>query len=231
MTYNKGRTSILKGAALAITMRWSDRMIGLASTLILARLLVPEDFGIIAMASLVVGLLDVLLDLGVNVALIQNRNAEPAHYDTAWTLRLLQTVVSATLIASGAPLAGDYFGDQRVVAVLQAMSIGLVLMGLENIGVITFQKNMQFGLDFRFIFTKRIAGFLATIAAAWFLRSYWALVIGTLVSKTTGVLLSYAMHPMRPRISFEKFREIFGVSQWMLIRSIGGYLDNNLTKT
>lgn len=223
-------TSILKGAILTITMRWTDRLIGLVSTLILARLLVPEDFGIIAMASLVVGLLDVLLDLGVNVALIQNRSAELAHYNTAWTLRLMQTVVSATLIAAGAPLAGDYFGDQRVVMVLQVMSIGLILMGLENIGVVTFQKNMQFGLDFRFMFLKRIAGFLATIAAAWFLHSYWALVIGTLFNRVTGVFLSYRMHPMRPRFSFEKLGDIFGVSVWMLIRSIGSYLDNNLHK-
>lgn len=224
------RTSILKGAALTVTMRWTDRLIGIASTLILARLLVPADFGIIAMASLVVGLLDILLDLGVNVALIQNRNAEPAHYNTAWTLRLLQTLFSALLIVVSAPLAGDYFNDQRVVIVLQVMSIGLVLMGLENIGVVNFQKHMQFGLDFRFMFLKRIAGFFATIIAAWLLRSYWALVIGTLVSRLAGVLLSYLLHPMRPRFSFEKFGEIFGISQWMLINSIGRYLDNNLHK-
>ena len=230
MTTHHNSTSILKGAALTITMRWTDRLIGLVSTLILARLLVPEDFGIIAMASLVVGLLDVLLDLGVNVALIQNRNAEAAHYNTAWTLRLVQTLISATLIVVGAPFAGDYFGDQRVVIVLQVMSFSLILMGLENIGVVTFQKNMQFGLDFRFMFLKRIAGFFVTIAAAWLLRSYWALVIGTLVSRLAGVMLSYRMHPMRPRFSFEKLGEIFGISQWMLISSIGRYLDANLHK-
>ncbi|MCM8566099.1 lipopolysaccharide biosynthesis protein [Thauera linaloolentis] len=215
---------------LSVAMRWTDRLIGLVSTLILARLLAPEDFGIIAMASLAIGLLDVLLDLGVNVALIQNPKATSAHYDTAWTLRLLQSAVAASIIFLGAPLAGEYFGDARVIPVMQVLSASIIIAGLENIGIIEFQKKMQFGLDFRFMFLKRIVGFIATISAAFLMQSYWALVIGTLTGRVIGMLVSYRMHPMRPRISVEKFGEIFAVSQWMLVRSSGQYLDTNLHK-
>jgi len=228
MPITPGKTSIAKGAFITISMRWIDRVIGLASTLILARLLHPEDFGIIAMASLVIGLVDVLFDLGVNVALIQNPNATQEHYNTAWTLRILQTLCTASVIVLGAPFAGDYFGDQRVVPVIQFMAIGLVVNGLENIGVVSFQKNMQFGRDFRFLFLKRITGFVVTVAAALAIQSYWALVVGALAGRVMGVILSYLMHPMRPRLSLAKFREIFAVSQWMLVRSVGAYLDNNL---
>ncbi len=223
-------TSIFKGALLTVLMRWSDRLIGFVSTLILARLLVPADFGIIAMASLVIGLVDVLLDLGVNVALIQNRHATPEHYNSAWTLRLIQATGAALIVLFIAPFAVDYFHDARVKPVLQVLATGLLLASLENIGVITFQKEMRFGLDFRYTFLKRIVGFLVTITAAWLFRSYWALVIGTLTGRLFGVLLSYQMHAMRPRFSLAKFKEIFSVSQWMLVASIGGYLDNNLHK-
>ena len=64
--------SVISGALLTVAMRWTDRLIGFLSTLVLARLLAPEDFGVIAMASLVIGLTDVLFDLGVYVSLIQN---------------------------------------------------------------------------------------------------------------------------------------------------------------
>lgn len=222
------RSSIFQGAVLTVSMRWIDRLLGLVSTLILARLLIPEDFGIVAMASLVIGLLDVLLDLGVNIALIQNRNAEQAHYDTAWTLRLIQTLVTAGVVVATAPFAADYFGDTRVTPVLQLMGIGLILVGLENIGVVCFQKEMKFHLDFRYLFLKRLAGFLTTIVAAWFMRSYWALVIGALAGRSFGTILSYLIHPMRPRLSLQKFDDIFSVSQWMLVRSIGAYLNKNL---
>lgn len=211
-------------------MRWFDRLIGIVSTLVLARLLAPEDLGIIAMASLVIGLLDVLLDLGVNVALVQNRNAEQAHYNTAWTLRLIQSTIAAVAVVSVAPLAGQYFGDSRVVPVLQIMGIGLILVGVENIGIVSFQKEMRFGAEFKYLFVRRIAGVITTLVAAWFLRSYWALVIGALTGRSFGVLLSFAMHPMRPRLSLEKFKEIFAVSQWLLVRSVGAYLNVNLHK-
>jgi len=222
--------SVSKGAVLTVSMRWTDRLVGFVSTLILARLLLPEDFGIVAMASLAIGLIDVLLDLGVHVALIQNENATEAHYNSAWTLRLAQAAVAAGIACIGAPLVGEYFGDPRVEPVVQIMAAGLLLAGFENIGVVNFQKEMRFGLDFKFLFFKRLAGFIVTVVAAFFLRSYWALVLGSIVGRIFGVLLSYRMHPMRPRLSFEKMGEIFGVSQWMLIRSIVLYMDNNLHK-
>jgi polysaccharide transporter, PST family len=205
-------------------------LIGFASTLILARLLIPEDFGIVAMASLVIALIDVFLDLGVNVALIQNQDASASHYNTAWTLRLLQAMLAAVVVLVAAPFAGDYFNDSRVVAVLQFMAVGLLLAGIENIGIVAFQKEMRFGLEFRFLFARRIFGFFVTIAAAWILRSYWALVIGSLAGRAFGVLLSYAMHPMRPRIGFRHVEDIISISLWTLAKNIGIHLDNSLHK-
>ena len=219
---------VAESALITVAMRWTDRSFGIASTLILARLLVPEDFGVIVMASLVIGLADVFFELGVNVALIQNRTPSQEHYDTAWTLRLIQTTLAATLVVIASPWAATYFNDPRVTLVVQVLAMSLVLSGLENIGIVTFQKEMQFSKEFKFLFCKRIASFVVTILAAWFIRSYWALVIGALTGRVLGVALSYGMHPMRPRLSLKKFREIFSVSQWMLVRSIGGYFQLKL---
>jgi len=180
------------------------------------------------MASIVIGLADVLLDLGVNVALVQNPEATQAHFDTAWTIRLVQTSVATAIVIFAAPFAAAYFKDPRIEPVLYVMSMSLLIAGMENIGVVAFQKELRFGAEFRFVFMRRLAGFLVTVIAVWFLRSYWALVIGTLAGRIVGVLLSYAVHPMRPRLSLAKFREIFSVSQWMLARSIGGYIETNL---
>jgi O-antigen/teichoic acid export membrane protein len=223
--------SVIKGAFIYVMMRWMDRFIGFISTLILARWLVPADFGIIAMISLVIGIAEVLLDLGVNVALIQNRAATQAHYNTAWTLRLLQACGTVIIVSLAAPYAGDYFHDPRVVPVLRIACLGSLLAALENIGTITFQKDLRADLDFLLIFIKRISGFTATVILAWMFHSYWALVFSTLFGRCVGVVASYVMHPMRPRLSLEKFGEIFGVSQWMLINSIGNYINLNLHKT
>ncbi|MBT0960593.1 lipopolysaccharide biosynthesis protein [Denitromonas sp. IR12] len=211
-------------------MRWSDRLIGLLSTLILARLLVPEDFGIVAMASIVVGLIDVLLDLGVHVALIHAKAPTREDYDTAWTLRLLQAGVSATLIVLLTPLAVDYFGDGRVGPVLYVMAFSVLLGSAENIGIVDFQKHMRFGQDFRFFFLRRLAGFLVTVAMALWLRSYWAMVVGALSGRMVGVLLSYRMHEFRPRLSLARARQLWSFSQWVLVRNIGAYVATRVDK-
>ena len=221
-------SSVVSGAFLTIAMRWTDRLIGFISTLILARLLAPEDFGIIAMASLVISLTDVLFDLGVNIALIQNKSPTQDHYDTAWTLRLLQSILATAVVAGVAPWAADYFKEPRITLVIQVLSLSFLLSAFENIGIITFQKEMQFGLDFRFMFAKRIAGFFVTMIAAWQMQSYWALVIGGLAGRGFGAALSYALHPMRPRVNLAKFKEIFGVSQWLLVRNVSAFADNKL---
>ncbi len=216
--------SVARGAVLVVAMRWSDRLLGIASTMILARLLVPADFGIVAMASLVVALLDTLLDLGVNSALIHNRSADRDDFNTAWTLRLAQSAFAAGLIAvAGAPLASDYFKDPRVSHVLWVMALSVLIGGFENIGIVSFQKHMQFGREFRFFFLRRLAGFLTTIALALWLRSYWAMVLGALAGQIVGVGLSYALHEFRPRLSLSRLTAMWSFSQWILVRNLGNY--------
>ena len=216
-----------RGAVIVVGMRWTDRLVGLASTVILARLLLPEDFGLIAMASIVIGLIDVLLDFGVNVALIHNKQATQEDFDTAWTLRLAQSALAAAIVYVAAEPAAAYFRDPRVVPVIQVLSLALLLSGFENIGTVTFQKRREFGVEFRFFFIRRISAFVITIVAAWLLRSYWALVIGTLSGRAVGVALSYAMHPMRPRISLARIGPLLSFSSWNLLRGIAGYLNEN----
>lgn len=215
--------SVVRGAALTIALRWTDRLLGIVSTLILARLLVPADFGIIAMASLVVLLVDTLLDLGVNAALVQNRDADRHDYDTAWTLRLGQSVLAATIVAVAAPFAASYFNDIRVETVLWVMALSVVIAGFENIGIVSFQKDMEFGREFKFFFLRRLAGFLVTLLLALGLRNYWAMVFGTLAGRLVGVGLSYGMHDFRPRLSFARLRALWSFSQWMLVRNLGTY--------
>ena len=222
--------SVVKGALLAVGMRWTDRLIGLVSTLILARLLLPEDFGIVAMASIIVGLIATLLDLGVGSALIQNKHAAREEFDTAWTLRLMQAGFVALFIWLLAPFAAEYFRDPRVLDVIRVMALTMLIGGFENIGIVAFQKNMEFGRDFQFFFFRRIPAFVVTIALAFWMHSYWAMVIGAIVGRTVTVGVSYLLHDYRPCFSMVRLKQIWSFSQWILVRNLGGYAQAELDK-
>lgn len=227
MVHRKGN-SLASGAVIMVVMRWVDRLIGIVSTFILARLLVPDDFGIVAMASVVVAFADVLFDLGINVAVIQRTNPSQSFYNTAWTLRILQSSCVALVLTAIAPFAAEYYKDPRVTAVVQIMALSMVVSSFENVGVINFQKELRFTDDAKYVMFKRLVGFITTIVLTLVLHSYWGMIIGALVGRLASTLRSYMVHPMRPWFSLSDIREIFSVSQWVLVKNVSQYLDSKL---
>lgn len=220
--------SIIRGTFFTVSIRWVDRLVGLASTFILARILTPEDFGVVAIATLSVGLTNVFLNLGVQVPLIKIQDATRDHYDTAWTIKVLQGLLVTLILLVASPFVAEYFNAERSLEPLYFLAFMPFLTGLQNIGLVDFYKSMQFDAEFRYLVTRRVLGFLVTVVLAWTLRSYWALVFGSLATALIGTVLSYVLHPMRPSISLKEWRSIFSVSQWMLLKNVGVYLQGNL---
>ncbi len=217
------RRDMIVGSFWMVAMRWSIRGIGLLSTVLLARILLPQDFGLVAMASIMVGLLEVLAAFGVDLALIQNVKATRSHFDTAWTIQVIQGTGVAVVLGLSAPGAALYFHEPRVTALIRFLAVGMAIGGLANIGVVAFRKDLDFALEFKFSVYKKVISFVVTVGLALYLRSYWALAAGMVVGQVLGVVLSYAMHPYRPRFSLEAVHEIWSFSQWMLFINIGNY--------
>jgi len=228
MKSDNTRNSIIKGTFFTVSIRWVDRLVGLLSTFILARILTPEDFGIVAIATLTVGLTNVFFNLGVQVPLIKIRDVTKAHYDTAWTIKVFQGLLVTAILVAGCPLVVQYFQSERSLEPLYALAFMPFLTGLQNIGLVDFHKSMKFDAEFRYLVGRRVSGFLVTVILAWTLRSHWALVFGSLATALIGTIMSYMVHPMRPSFSLKEWKSIFSVSQWMLLKNIGLYLQNYL---
>lgn len=222
--------SVVSGAMLYVGMRWFDRLIGVISTVVLARLLTPDDFGIVALASIVLGLAMVFLDLGVNISIVQKGDVDRDDLDTAWSLRLLQNVVVAGLLAAAGGFVASYYEDGRLQGAMYALAIAYLIDGLTGMGPIVFQKRQEYAREVAFFMAKRSLGFLATAVLAFWLRNYWALLIGTVVGNAIGVILSYAMHRVAPRFTLVKWREFLGASIWLASRSVGFYVGQQLDK-
>ena len=103
---------------------------------------------------------------------------------------------------------------------MYAMAALPVLQSLENVGIVEFRKRLEFDREFRFLLVPRLFGTVATIALAVALRSYWALVAGSLVRAVASVAMSYWMHPFRPRLALARVPDIFRFSRWMLLQNL-----------
>jgi lipopolysaccharide exporter len=216
---------IFAGAAWVIAARWSIRGLGLISTLILARLLTPADFGVVAMAMFGIGLLEVFGETGLVMYIIRHPDPQRSHFDTVFTLRLLVGISLAALMVIGAPLAGVFFSEPRVTAVIRVLALRPLLLGLENPGIILFRKHMEFNKDFRFLVLNKVVAFITTVSLALAFRNYWALVFGILSGGLASTIQSYQMHPYRPRFSVTETRAVWSFSFWMLVQSLLSFLN------
>jgi len=198
-------------------MRWAIRGIGLVSTVILARLLTPDDFGVVAMAMVAVALLEVFTQSGVDLALLRTTEPTREHYNAAWSLEIIQGVLLAIVLFMTAPWVGSHFDDARVTDVIRVLSLRALIGGFQNIGVVNFRRDLAFGREFQFGVFKKLSTFVVTIASALILNNYWALVIGQVVGKVLEVGISYRMSAYRPRFSLERVGEIWGFSQWLIL--------------
>jgi len=220
--------SMLNGALWMIALRWAIRLTGLVSTVILARLLMPSDFGIVAMAMIVVSTLEIFNQTGQKLVLIRLENPTKDHFDTAWTISFLIGLIIAAAILVASPLAVLYFHEPKVEPVMQCLALRAVLGGVENIGTINFRRDLKFGNFFAYNVYPKLISFTVTIALAFTLRNYWALVAGILVGQLALIVLSYTMHPHRPRFTFSKMGELWSFSIWTFFRSIGNYLNSQV---
>lgn len=211
--------TVYRSAATAIVITWSLRLIGLVSILVLARVIAPKDFGIVALAMSVLAVVDIFSALGLRQALLRIGKPERAHYDTAWTIQLLVlSVLAAVLIAIG-PLAARFYDEPALGTLIAVLACCFVIDGLANIGVVDFERHLDFGRDLRMRVSVRLTTFAVTVSAALILQNYWALVIGTVLQSVANAVASYIFHPFRPRFSLAKRTELLGVSLWMFLAS------------
>lgn len=221
---------VYRSAATAIALAWSLRLIGLMSVLVLARVLTPKDFGIVALATSVLALVDIFSALGLRQALLRIAVPERAHYDTAWTIQLLVLAVLAGVLVVIAPVAAWFYEEPALGLLIAVLANCFVIDGLANIGVVDFERHFDFGRDLRMRLSVRLTAFVVTLAAALILRNYWALVIGTVLQSVLNAVASYVFHPFRPRFSLAKRRELLGVSLWMFLASAGQTVHNQIEK-
>lgn len=220
---------VADGAGLLIALRISERLVGLLSFSIVARLLVPSDFGLLALATSVVAVVELFGQAGINLALVQRRSASRAEYDTAWTIDVIIGGVVAAIIAASAASLAVLLNEPRVEHVLYWLAAASAVGGFQNVGIVEFQKSFKFGKEFRLRLSTRALKAIATVAFALAWRDYWSLVAGYIAGTLASVALSYAMHTYRPRFTLSAVRAFSHFSAWMLIRNIATGLSEHLT--
>jgi PST family polysaccharide transporter len=167
------------GGALVVGARLITRVIDLVAMLVLARILLPTDFGLVAIALSVVSVTEAVLELPINQVLVRLPSITASQYDTAFTLSLLRGgALSLVLIAIAWPFAA-FYADARLLPLVGFLSLAPAARGLVSPRLAEYQRGMSFWRDFSMEIGGKLTAFVLGVAIALLTRSYWAMAVST----------------------------------------------------
>jgi len=202
----------------------------LVRTVVLARLLSPDDFGVMAVAVMVLGGLDAFTQTGYQAALIQRPGDIRGHLNTTFSIQALRGFVLAGLLYAVAPFIGVFFHNAEAVPVVRTISIAVLIQGFINPATVFFQKELNFKRQVFWNLSDSLTGLVVGVALAFVLRNVWALVGAYIASAVVRTGVSFVMHPYRPRprIDWACARELTRYGRWVFGTNMLGYLSTNL---
>lgn len=201
-------------------------------SIILARLLVPEDFGLLAMALTVVGALNALSSLGLSRIIVSTKfdtkEELTAYLNTVWSVELLRSLGIAVLVSTLAVPMSRFYAQDQLKVIIPILGLLTLVGGFQNIGLVMLRKEISFQRIFWYELTTNVVGIALTVALAVVLRNVSALVIGLLISAVLGSVLSYLFHSYRPRLVFERLalRRVLSAGKLTLLIAIASYAIN-----
>jgi len=213
---------VVRGGFWVFALRILDRLFKLVRTIVLARLLAPKDFGLFGIALLAMSALETFSQTGFQQALIQTKRDIRPYLDTAWTVQVIRGAVLALILFGIGPYVAAFFGEPAAVALLRVLGLSMLFQGFANIGVVYFQKELEFHKQFVYQLSGTLVDLVVAITAALLLRNAWALIFGLLAANFVRTVVSYFVHSYRPQVRLEgaKARELYGFGRWVLGSSI-----------
>jgi O-antigen/teichoic acid export membrane protein len=229
------KARIVRAGSWSVAGYAVTQTVRLASSLIMTRLLVPEMFGVMAVAGVVLAVLTMMSDLGLHHNIVQSQRGEEAEFlDTAWVLQIARGVLLwavSLLIAlglhevvrRGAVAPGSVYADPVLPLVIAVSGLSAVIGGFQNPGVSVAQRRFEQASLVKMEIASQAVSLAAMIAIGVATRSIWALVAGGLVTSATSVLLGHfwvARHRTRFRWDRRSLDELISFGKWTFVSSI-----------
>lgn len=187
-----------------------------ASTIIVARILVPSDYGIMAMVAPITSFLLLFQNLGLSHAAVQAQTLSSEQSTALFWVNMTASVVLAGLLLVLAPLVGWFYGEPRAAYITAASAANVLVGGSTIQHLALFNRELRFRTLSRVDIGASATTFVATIVAAIALRSYWALWLGSFLGFVVNAALVWKHSAWRPslRVSFAESRSLirFGAS-------------------
>jgi len=189
--------------------------------LVLAILLTPADFGLIAIALAATGFLLNLTNFGLIPAAVQAKDMDESRYDAVWTFDMTRSVIVTSLTVLFAPLIAQIFAEPRAVPIIQVLALRPLIESLMSIKVAALNRNLTFRPLAFLKIIEAIFNALISIALAK-IFGVWAMVFGMIGGAFSMMIASYILAPYRPRLNYDwnAVKPLLKFGGWLLVTGV-----------
>jgi len=197
---------IAAGAAWSTSSQWAVQALQVVTSIVLAHLLRPQDYGLVAMSAVFTGFVALFSNLGFGPALIQRREIDSDYVSAAFTATLGLAAVLFGVLWLAAPAVASFYGEEAVGGIIRVAAIGFLLTPLNAILASVLMREMRFRALAFVDVACAVASQFAAVASALVGLGLWSLVIGGIVYQLIRMPLLLARASYRPRLLFDGYR-------------------------
>lgn len=208
-----------------------DKLLFFVRILVLAWLLTPEDFGLVAIATTAMGFFQNITDVGLIPALVQGREITEKQYNVVWTVEMVRATLIAIVMTIAAPLIAAIFNEPQATPIIRVLALYPILAASISVKIAEQNRNLSFRPRALLKLTESLVKAVVSVALAAFL-GFWGLVLGTLAGAAAISILSYVLAPHRPKLAFEweAIHPLIGFGRWMTVDSIIAMIAGSLLR-
>jgi O-antigen/teichoic acid export membrane protein len=193
---------VAKGVFWVLMEKFGIQLAHFAVTLVLARLLTPNDYGTVALLSVFIAIANVLVDCGFGKALVQKKEATQTDYNTVFYLSMAVAGVLYAVLFFSAPLVARFYGIADLKIMLRVLALSLIFHSINGVQNVELNRKMLFHLSFRISWVRTIVSAVTGISFALAGYGPWALVWASLAGGIAGVIARQLVIRWRPSLTF-----------------------------
>lgn len=224
------KRQFVSGAIWKALEQFGSKAITMIVSIILARLLSPDDYGLLALTAVFTSLADVLIDGGMSTALIRKREVSDGDYSAVFAISSITAIILYAVLFVAAPYVANYYDSPILASVIRVMGLVFFIQAFTVVRNGIINRNMQFKLLFRCNMISSIVSGVLGIVCAFVGIGVWALVVQRLFQQAilTVLLLCRIQWKIKWRFDLSRIREMLGFSIGVLGTSLLSYIGNNL---
>lgn len=226
------KKQLVSGVLYTSIAKYSGMVITIVVSAVLARLISPEDFGVVTIATVIISFFSIFSDLGIGPAIIQNKRLNDRDLSSIFTLTVWTGVIISLLFFGASWIIGRFYASRILVPVCQLLSLNLLFASFNIVpnGLILKNKRFRF-VAYRMFVIQLICGIIA-VSAAFCGAGVYALLINPILSSVIVFIVNYREYPQKLRLRMEKvsLMKVYSFSAYQLLFNVINYFSRNADK-